>query len=145
MDFVVLDLETTGLDCQRDEIIEIGGVRISHGILCEEFATLIQPKRSIPEKITWLTGIDDEMVRGMPEFSQVLPQLESFLAGAVLVGHNIAKIPRTKFATVNNEGTIEKLIPNTFQSPRVHLLPYSLFPLRSHTSKADKFLYKNQI
>ncbi|MGI6679750.1 MAG: helicase C-terminal domain-containing protein [Dehalobacterium sp.] len=90
VDFVVLDLETTGLDCQRDEIIEIGGVRISHGILCEEFATLIQPKRSIPEKITWLTGIDDEMVRGMPEFSQVLPQLESFLAGAVLVGHNIA-------------------------------------------------------
>lgn len=90
MDFVVLDLETTGLDCQKDEIIEIGGVRISHGILCEEFSTLVHPEGRIPEEIVALTGIDDQMVRDMPSFSQVLPQLEDFIAGSVLVGHQIS-------------------------------------------------------
>ncbi|MEL7568708.1 MAG: 3'-5' exonuclease, partial [Dehalobacterium sp.] len=89
MDFVVLDLETTGLDCQKDQVIEIGAVRISHGILCEEFSTLIKPDVAVPEQITELTGIDDDMVRNMPSLPEIIPQLKIFLQGSVIVGHNI--------------------------------------------------------
>lgn len=89
VDFVVLDLETTGLDCQRDQVIEIGAVRISHGILCEEFSILIKPSVSIPGEITELTGIDDDMVQDMPDLSQVIPSLEDFLQGSVIVGHHV--------------------------------------------------------
>lgn len=89
MDFVVLDLETTGLDCRKDQVIEIGAVRISHGVLCEEFSTLIKPDGRIPAEITLLTGIDNCMVEGMPSLPQVIPEFKNFLQGSVIVGHNI--------------------------------------------------------
>jgi len=89
VDFVVLDLETTGLDCLKDQVIEIGAVRISHGVLCEEFSTLVKPDVGIPELIKELTGIDDDMVKNMPSLSKIIPELENFLQGSVIVGHNI--------------------------------------------------------
>jgi ATP-dependent DNA helicase DinG len=89
VEYVVLDVETTGLDCQKDQVIEIGAVRISQGVLCEEFSTLIKPWGRIPEEITELTGINDEMVQNMPSLTDALPQLEEFLKGRVIVGHNV--------------------------------------------------------
>jgi len=89
VNYVVLDLETTGLNCGKDQVIEIGAVRIAQGTLQEEFSTLVNPGCSIPEEITELTGIDDEMVKNMPFLTEVLPQLDNFLQGAVLIGHNI--------------------------------------------------------
>ena len=57
--------------------------------LCRKSFLLVNPGCSIPEEITELTGIDDEMVKNMPFLTEVLPQLDNFLQGAVLIGHNI--------------------------------------------------------
>ncbi|OQY83179.1 MAG: DNA polymerase III subunit epsilon, partial [Anaerolineae bacterium UTCFX3] len=63
---VAIDIETTGLDKDRDAIIEIGAVRFNGKRVEDEFSTLVNPGKHIPEFITGLTGIDDSMVRGAP-------------------------------------------------------------------------------
>jgi ATP-dependent DNA helicase DinG len=86
---VALDLETTGLDPQTDSIIEIGAVRFDGHRVEDEFTTLINPNRHIPEFITGLTGISDEMVRQSPRIRDVLGELEAFIGDAPILGHNI--------------------------------------------------------
>ncbi len=87
--FVALDLETTGLDPQADEIIDIGAVRFTERRMEAEFETLVQPRAHISGFITRLTGINDAMVRGAPRIDDVLDDLAAFVGDAVIVGHNI--------------------------------------------------------
>ncbi len=87
--FVVVDLETTGGSPKAgDGITEIGAVKVRGGRLLGEFATLIDPGRTIPPQITILTGITDSMVIDAPRIETVLPSFLEFLAGCVLVAHN---------------------------------------------------------
>jgi len=86
---VSLDLETTGLDPHKDAIIEIGAVRFSGNRTEDEFTTLINPGRHIPEFISGLTGISDEMVRQAPMIRDVLDELGAFVGDALILGHNI--------------------------------------------------------
>ncbi|MGF1535907.1 MAG: PolC-type DNA polymerase III [Elainellaceae cyanobacterium] len=89
--FVVVDLETTGGDCQRDRITEVSVLRASLKSGIQEQKThLINPGVDIPEKIVHLTGITPEMVADQPTAEQVLPQCRAWLERGVLVGHNIA-------------------------------------------------------
>jgi ATP-dependent DNA helicase DinG len=88
-ELVAVDLETTGLDSARDEIIEIGAVRTRDGEILDEFTTLINPGRTIPAPITHLTGIRGEDVLDAPGIQTVLPQLSAFVGNAALLGHNI--------------------------------------------------------
>lgn len=89
-DYVVFDFETTGLSQQRDEIIEIGGLRYrgGHTAKPEEFSYLIKPTIPIPDKIAKITGITSDMVAGQPTMAEVLPDFLGFIEGAVLVAHN---------------------------------------------------------
>ncbi len=86
---VALDLETTGLDSQTDGIIEIGAVRFEGNRIEDEFTTLINPGRHIPEFISGLTGISDDMVRQAPHIRDVLDELTAFIGDAPILGHNI--------------------------------------------------------
>ncbi len=86
---VAIDIETTGTDRERDAIIEIGAVRFNGKRVEEEFSTLINPGRHIPEFITSLTGIDAAMVRHAPRLSDVKRDLEAFVGASPVVGHNI--------------------------------------------------------
>ena len=86
---VALDLETTGLEAERDAIIEIGAIRFKGDRVEDEFSTLINPGRAIPSFITQLTGISDAMVAGAPRISAVILQLEEFVGAAPVVGHNV--------------------------------------------------------
>ncbi|MGI6238502.1 MAG: PolC-type DNA polymerase III [Christensenellales bacterium] len=86
--FVVLDVETTGLNTTRDEIIEIGAVRIENGVEVAEFSQLINPGRSLPEKIVEITGITTAMLHGMPTADEIAPKFAAFIEGAVLTAHN---------------------------------------------------------
>ncbi len=86
--FVVVDLETTGGSAQDCAITEIGAVKVRAGEVLGEFATLVNPARSIPPFIAVLTGITDAMVAGAPELGSVLPAFLEFSRGAVLVAHN---------------------------------------------------------
>ncbi len=86
--FVVFDVETTGLSSKDNNIIEIGAVRIEKGEITGRFSTFVNPKESIPSKITKLTGIDDEMVADAPFINDTLSKFREFTGDAVLVAHN---------------------------------------------------------
>ena len=86
--FVVVDLETTGGSAQTEAITEIGAVKVRGGQVLGEFATLVDPGRSIPAQITILTGITDSMVYDAPPIGAVLPAFLEFIRGSVLVAHN---------------------------------------------------------
>ena len=79
MDSVVaIDIETTGLDAERDAIIEIAAVKFKGSRVEEEWSSLINPNRHVPEFITSLTGIDDAMLREAPRFREVAHHVEAF-------------------------------------------------------------------
>ncbi len=95
--FVVVDLETTGGRSRgtdgapADAITEIGAVKVRGGVVLGEFATLVDPQRSIPPQIVQLTGITTAMVGDAPTIDAVLPTFLEFAGlgcGAVLVAHN---------------------------------------------------------
>jgi ATP-dependent DNA helicase DinG len=86
---VALDLETTGLDPQADAILEIGARRFDGNRVENEYSTLINPGRHIPEFITGLTGISDEMVRQSPRIRDVLEDVAAFIGDSPILGHNI--------------------------------------------------------
>ena len=86
---VALDIETTGLISQTDEIIEIGAVKFNGNRVEEEFSTLIKPKKSIPAAITQLTNISNEMVRKAPAITDVIQDFADFVGTAPVLGHNI--------------------------------------------------------
>lgn len=88
-DFVVLDLETTGLDPEWDCIIEIGMVRVRHGEVAAEYSTLVNPGVEIDEFITELTGITNDMLAAAPALPEVLPAARDFLGDDIILGHNI--------------------------------------------------------
>ncbi len=86
--YVVFDLETTGLDPKCEKITEIGAVRIENGVTAKTFSALINPDKPIPENITELTGISDEMVKNSPKIDEVLPKFLEFCGDAIAVAHN---------------------------------------------------------
>ncbi|MGC4934935.1 DEDD exonuclease domain-containing protein [Gordonia sp. DT30] len=85
---VVVDLETTGGDPARDAITEIGAVKVRGGEILGEFATLVDPQRSIPPQIVTLTGITEMMVYDAPRIGEVLSSFIEFARGCLLVAHN---------------------------------------------------------
>ncbi|MCS7221048.1 MAG: helicase C-terminal domain-containing protein [Anaerolineae bacterium] len=88
--FVALDLETTGLDPERDRIIEIGVVRFQSDGEIQTWSTLVNPGCPIPPRIEQLTGISNAAVSRAPTLPMVLPSLRRFVGDATLIGHNLA-------------------------------------------------------
>ena len=88
--YVALDLETTGLDPDRDAIIEVGATRFDLEGNEETFRTFCDPQRSIPYRVQRLTGISETDVEGAPLFADVANELLSFIGNAPLIGQNIA-------------------------------------------------------
>jgi len=88
VEFVVVDLETTGGSPTDSRITEIGAVKLRGGERTGVFETLVNPGVSIPRQITHLTGIDDLVVAGAPPIEWVLPSFAEFARGCVFVAHN---------------------------------------------------------
>ena len=86
--FCVVDLETTGGSPGFSKVTEIGAVRVRGGEVVERFVTLVNPNRPIPQVVTELTGIDDEMVAGSPDIEDALARFVEFAGQDVLVAHN---------------------------------------------------------
>ncbi|MBR6700977.1 MAG: PolC-type DNA polymerase III [Firmicutes bacterium] len=89
-EFVVFDLETTGFSPTANEIIEIGAVRVKGRKILDEFHSFVKPSEEIPENITELTDITNEMVADADPVSAVLPRFIEFAGNAVMVAHNSA-------------------------------------------------------
>lgn len=90
--FTVLDIETTGLNTELDEIIEIGAIKYQGNVELGRFHTLIKPSNAfIPKHISNITGITTAMIIDKPTVKEVLPSFLNFINDTILVGHNINK------------------------------------------------------
>ncbi|PEN14860.1 DNA polymerase III subunit epsilon [Longibacter salinarum] len=87
--FVVTDTETTGTKAASNRVIEIGAVKVEAGEITDRFQQLINPERTIPSRITHLTGITTGMVFDKPTMENVMPQYLDFLGDGILVAHNL--------------------------------------------------------
>ncbi|MGB4593036.1 MAG: 3'-5' exonuclease, partial [Coriobacteriia bacterium] len=92
-----IDVETTGFDPYRDEIIEIGAVIARGPEIIDRFQTLVSPSKPVPHEVTQLTGIDDEMLKGAPVIEAIVCKLGDFVGDRDLVAHN-ANFDRTFLA-----------------------------------------------
>lgn len=86
--YVVLDLETTGLDYKLDRILEIGAVRLVDGAVAGEFQSLVNPGVPLREENVAFHGITPELVAGAPRLEEVLPEFLAFLGSDPVVAHN---------------------------------------------------------
>lgn len=88
--FVAIDLETTGLDPRRDDVVAVAAIPFVEGRPRPGYVSLVDPGRPIPAASTRIHGIDDRGVAGAPALDEVLPRLDAACAGRVLVGHDVA-------------------------------------------------------
>lgn len=88
--YTIIDIETTGLDSNYDEIIEIGTLKIKDGVVNDKFQSLVKPNCGyIDEFIINLTGITNEMLSSAPKIKDILPKFIEFIQDDILVGHNV--------------------------------------------------------
>ncbi len=102
---VAVDIETTGLNLDEDVIIEIGAVKFNGRRVEDEWSTLVNPRKSIPNFISQLTGITNSMVRNAPTLPDVIGDLIGFAGDVPVVGHNISfdlSFLRRAGALINN-------------------------------------------
>lgn len=86
---VVFDIETTGLDPETDQIIELGAVKIENGNIIEKFSTFVKPTKKIPYEVVELTGISEDMVADAPPIELVMKDFYEFTRGCTISGHNV--------------------------------------------------------
>lgn len=89
-DYTVIDLEMTGLNPKLDKVIEIGAVRVRGHKEAARYATLVNPRRSIPERVMELTGITNEEVAAGLDEDEAMQALIAFIGDDVMVGHNVS-------------------------------------------------------
>ena len=87
--FVALDVETTGLDKNKDKIIEISAIKFQNGVESEAFSSLVNPKKKISSFIEKLTGITNQSVIDKPAFDTISKDFLDFIENYPIVGHNI--------------------------------------------------------
>lgn len=88
-DFVVFDIETTGLSKHDNEIIQLSAIKVAKDAVVDEFDTYVKPEVAIPNNITLLTGITNDNVTNAPDVINALASFRSFVGDLPLVGHNI--------------------------------------------------------
>lgn len=89
-EYVVFDIETTGLSQKQNKIIEIGAVKLKAGEVVDRFSEFVNPEEPIPYHIEQLTSITDEMVMHAPVIEEILPKFLDFCGDAIVVAHNAA-------------------------------------------------------
>ena len=122
-EYVVLDLEMTGLSAKTDQIIEIGAAKIKDNVVIETMECLVNPKCKIPTRVSELTGITDEMVQSGRDKDEAINDLLNFIDGQILVGQNINfDYSFLKQWAVNHKRPLEAKACDTLKLARV-LLP----------------------
>ncbi|KIR01379.1 DNA polymerase III alpha subunit [Lachnospiraceae bacterium TWA4] len=121
--FVVFDIETTGLNSTVHEIIEIGAVKVSGGKICDRYSVFVKPTSPIPLAIEELTSISDEMVKDAKPIEEILPEFLEFSKDCVLVAHNASFDVGFITKKASNMGiTIDPTVIDTVSLAR-YLLP----------------------
>jgi DNA polymerase-3 subunit epsilon len=131
--YAIIDVETTGLSPANEKITEIAIILHDGKKITEEFSTLLDPEKKIPYRITRMTGISNQMVKGKPKFYEVAKKIVELTKDRVLVGHNVKfdyHFLRNEFKSLGYDLKLETL--DTVRLSR-QLIPgkrsYSLGPL----------------
>ena len=133
-EYVAIDLETTGLDPFSDKIIEISAVKFIDGKQQEVFSYLLDPGKLIPPFVEDLTGINNQMVKGKPEFSDIMNDFLDFIDEAPIVGHNVKfDIDFIKFHSNSLIDFSKNKIYDTYLLSKIVLFSNSEFNLESIT------------
>lgn len=90
-DYVLFDLETTGLSTENDQVVEISALKVTGGEVTDEFSTLVNPGMHIPYQASCINGITDDMVKDAPDTEHALKNFIFFIGKSILVGHNIKR------------------------------------------------------
>ncbi|MCL1995996.1 MAG: PolC-type DNA polymerase III [Defluviitaleaceae bacterium] len=149
-EYVVFDIETTGLSKEINKVIEVGAVKIRNGEIIDSFSSLIDPQEPLSAKIIELTNITDDMLAGQPKEKDVLPQFLEFCGDAVLVAHNAGfdvGFIRTSANRILNKrltntvlDTVELsrlLVPNIKNHKLNTVAEYFGIPLKNHHRALD--------
>lgn len=119
--YVALDLETTGLNPERDAILEIGAVRFQGEETLDTWSSLVNPRRRIPQNVQQLTGITQEEADRAPSLSSLLESVRRFVGSAPLLGHSVG----FDLAFLKRQGLFaDKLALDTFELAAI-LLPHT--------------------
>lgn len=120
--YIVVDLETTGLNPKKDKIIEIGAIKVEGGKETGAFQTLVNPGRPLNAKVQSLTHLTDKEVEGAPFIEEVLPEYLNFAGDYPLVGHSILfDFSFLKRAAVNGGYSYEREGVDTLAIARAYL------------------------
>ncbi|MGD6803321.1 ATP-dependent DNA helicase DinG [Rossellomorea vietnamensis] len=140
---VVVDLETTGNSPKKgDKIIQLAAMVVQDGAVVDSYTTFMNPGVRIPSFIEELTGINDEMVKDAPEFSEIAPKVLELLDGAVFCAHNV------QFDLGFLQAELEEAGYNTFTGPSfdtVELAKITLPTADSYklTELSDRFSFNH--
>ena len=120
--YIAFDLETTGLRPASDRILEIGAVKVEEGEVTGTYETFVDNVMPIPERITELTGITEEMVTGSPSMREAVEGFLEFSGNLPLLGHNVMfDFSFMKTSIVNLGGTYERKGLDTLHIARMCL------------------------
>ena len=86
--YCVLDLETTGFSAKTEKITEVGIMKLKNGEVIDSFSCFVNPEKHIPQRVSEVTHITDEMVADSETIDKVFPKILEFIEGSVLVAHN---------------------------------------------------------
>lgn len=86
--YCVLDLETTGFSATTEKITEVGIMKVKKGEVIDQFSCFVNPEKHIPQRVTEVTNITDDMVKEAKTIEQVFPEILEFIKDSVLVAHN---------------------------------------------------------
>jgi DNA polymerase III epsilon subunit family exonuclease len=129
-EFVVFDLETTGLSAVSSRICEIGAVRVRGLELCDEFETLVNPGVPLPAPIEQLTGLRDAQLRAAPGVGSAIRRFVVFAGGATLVAHN------ARFDLSFLDRQLERLLGRKRAAPALDTVALARRLLAGRTSRA---------
>ena len=142
--YIIFDTETTGLKDQFDQIIEIGALKYIDNELVEEYDVLINPKIDIPEIITSITGITNDMVEHEKTIEQVLPEFIDFIGDLPVICHNapfdigfINTNLKRKNEAIDTVELAREYIPRAYNYKLETLKKYFKLDFGSHRSVED--------
>ncbi len=87
--YTIIDLETTGLSPEYDDIIELAAIKVKNNVIIDTFQKLVNPGYEIDEYITDLTGITNKMLENQPMIDDIIEEYIDFISDDIVVGHNV--------------------------------------------------------
>ena len=115
--YTVVDIETTGLSPQKDDIIELSALKVRDNKVVEEFSTLLKYSKGVNSFISGLTGITNSMLNNAPIIEDVLPEFLAFIGNDIILGHNVNFDMR--FIKAKTQLVLNKMVENSIMDTMI--------------------------